>query len=68
MPDGQGAAGTERGVRTLRLEAVGGAFSASRAVEIQGLEQAEALKLAETLIVPFLRTTAGDVKITWTQT
>lgn len=52
----------------LRIAAAMTALSPARTVEIHGLAREDAVKFAETWIVPFLRQTAGDVTITWTQT
>lgn len=51
--------------RSLVIAAAKTPLSAAREVAINGLGEAEALDLAKTLIVPFLRTTGGNVSITW---
>lgn len=47
----------------LTIEAARTQWCAARKVEIHGLTEQDALHLAEAFIVPFLRTTAGDVTI-----
>ena len=49
----------------LVIEAAATPMASHRKVEIQGLSEEATLRLAETFIVPFLRTTGGDVTIRW---
>lgn len=52
---------------TLVIAAKGTSMSMARKVEIVGIGHDEALKFAETWIVNFMRTTAGDVTISWAE-
>jgi hypothetical protein len=54
-------------VRALIIEAAQTSLCSARKVEIVGLSQADATKFAETLIVNFMRTTAGNVTVTWSE-
>ena len=52
-------------MKSLVIESAMTPMSSPRRVEIQGLSQEASLTIAETFIVPFLRSTGGNVTIRW---
>lgn len=49
----------------LVIEAKQMLLSSGRRIEIAGFDEDTALRVAQTLLEPFLRTTGGDISITW---